>query len=280
MEIVTKGNITFSRVERPLSSLAPVVGFFLACWITLYFLSGWLSEAFLPQIRATLTKKEQMFWRLACVRAILGLSTIWAFRLRFIDKDLTADPVMASTEESWLFLSIIGAFFFFEESSLIYFDLRFKTFSKELHVHHIVAVVGFCGVALTNRGHAYAIQSIVLEMSTPFSCICWCLLKLKMERTFAWKANQMALIYVFHFRTIYELYWWYDLYHHWDNVRDNLSLIQTCNMLFGLTAVTVWLTPYWTYKKTVQFFNPTDWNTADPPKKGEIKSKKEETKRK
>ena len=97
-------------------------------------------------------------------------------------------------------------------------------------------------------------------MSTPFSCICWCLLKLKLENTKAWKINQWILIYVFHFRSIYELWWWYDIYNDWDNMKQNLPWPYTINMLMGLSVVTFWLTPYWTYKKTVQFFHPVDWN--------------------
>lgn len=109
-------------------------------------------------------------------------------------------------------------------------------------------------------GHYYVLKVFTLEASTPFSCICWCLLKLKMERTKAWKMNQWILIYMFHARTFYELHCCYLCYQDWENMKTNLPLTFTVIMLAGLIMVTFWLTPYWTYRKTEQFFFPTDWN--------------------
>ncbi len=40
-------------------------------------------------------------------------------------------------------------------------------------------------------------------------------------------------------------------------------------MLTGLVIITFWLTSYWTYKKTAQFFFPVDWNA-------EVKGKKKD----
>ena len=167
---------------------------------------------------------------------------------------------MATTDDSWTFVSLLTAFFIFEEVTLIYFDWRFHTFSKELHMHHFFAFMGFFLAAFYGRGHYYGIKAFILEASTPFSCICWCLLKLKLENTKAWKINQWILIYVFHLRSVYELWWWYDIYQDWGNVKQNLPWPYTINMFAGLSIVTFWLTPYWTYKKTVQFFHPIDWN--------------------
>jgi len=174
---------------------------------------------------------------------------------------------MASTDESWTFLTFITGFFIFEELTLIYFDIKYGTFSKELHLHHFISFNGFLLAAYYNRAHFYAAKGFILEASTPFSCICWCLLKLKLEKTKAWKINQWILIYVFHLRSVYELWWWSDVYQDWNNIKENLPWPYTINMLIGLTVVTFWLTPYWTYKKTVQFFYPTDWNAETKGKK-------------
>lgn len=187
----------------------------------------------------------------------------------FFDDRLRSDYVMASTDEGWTFISLITGFFTFEELTLIYFDLKYRTFSKELHMHHFFAFNGFFLAAYFDRGHYYAIKAFVLEASTPFSCLCWCLLKLKLEKTKAWKINQWILIYVFHLRTVYELWWWIDIYRDWDNIKQNLPWLYTINMLAGLSIVSLWLTPYWTYKKTVQFFVPSDWNAETKSKKKE-----------
>ena len=174
---------------------------------------------------------------------------------------------MASTNESWTFFTTLTGFFLFEELTLIYFDIRFGTFSKELHMHHFFAFNGFFLVTLYNRGHYYGAKAFVLEASTPFSCVCWCLLKLKLENTKVWKINQAILIHVFHLRSVYEMWWWYDIYNDWEHIKANLPILYTINMLLGLSIVSLWLTPYWTYKKTVQFFNPVDWNVDKDKKK-------------
>ena len=194
---------------------------------------------------------------------------------RFLMRVLLVILFKATTDESWLFIAIITGFFIFEELTLIYFDIRFHTFSTELHLHHFFAFGGFFWAAFYECGHYYAIKAFVLEASTPFSCICWCLLKLKLEKTKAWKINQWILIYVFHLRSVYEMWWWYDIYHDWNNIKQNLPLPYTITMLAGLTIVSVWLTPYWTYKKTLQYFQPTDWNVENVPGRKKTVTKEE-----
>ncbi|UJR13658.1 hypothetical protein I4U23_000670 [Adineta vaga] len=228
-------------------------------WLVLFIFMGWLSKIVVPQVR-TLKPKEQMFWQLAWVRAVCGTLVGWAIYLTFVDECLDRDHALATTDGSWTFICVLLGFFIFEEVTLIYFDIRYKTFSKELHLHHVFAFNGFFFAAWYNAGHFYAAKAFVLEASTIFSCICWCLLKLKLEQTKVWKINQMILIHVFHLRSAYEMWWWYDIYRDWANIKQNLPLPYTINMLLGLLAVSLWLTPYWTYKKTVQYFHPVDFN--------------------
>jgi hypothetical protein len=52
---------------------------------------------------------------------------------------------------------------------------------------------------------------------------------------------------------------WYEMWRDW-NTFKTLPLPISMNIFIGITIVSLWLTPYWTYKKTVQFFNPVDWN--------------------
>ena len=178
----------------------------------------------------------------------------------FIDPRLSIDHVLATTNASWSFVSVIFGFFIFEELTLVYFDIRYRTFSMELHLHHFFSLNGYFIVAWSGLGHYYSAQIFLLELSTPFSCICWCLLKLRMEKTTIWKMNQWVLIYIFHARTFYELYCWFTYHHDWANMKENLPWIFIVNMFTGLAVITAWLTPYWTYKKTAQFFCPGDWN--------------------
>ena len=220
-----------------------------------------------------------MFWGLSMVRAVAGFIVIASESLFatfhvsltryelflagyvvFIDSSLSVDHIFATTNASWFLVSCILGFFIFEELALIYFDLRYQTFSKELHLHHILGFSLYFIAAWYGIAHYYVLKIYVLEASTPFSCLCWCLLKLKMERTKVWKVNQWILIYIFHARTLYELHCWYVCYQDWAYMKANLPLAFIVNMLAALIIVTFWLTPYWTYRKTVQFFFHIDWN--------------------
>jgi len=165
-----------------------------------------------------------------------------------------------------MFLSVSAGFFLFEELTLIYFDLRYRTFSKELHLHHFFSLISFGFPALYNLCHYYAAQVFMLLASCPFSCVCWCLLKLKLERTKVWKISQWILIYVYHSRTFYELWCWYTFYHDWDSIKQNIPWLYTVTVFTGFVILTFWLTPYWTYKKTAQFFFPIDWECKSEEK--------------
>ena len=110
---------------------------------------------------------------------------------------------------SILVLSHLG-FFVFEWSAQMYFDVRFKVFSRALHVHHFLCIVGFIVSAYTQLNYYYACSGFILEMTTPFSCICYCLIKCKLENTLLWKANQMILIHLFHMRSVIEFFLIYE----------------------------------------------------------------------
>lgn len=86
-------------------------------------------------------------------------------------------------------MSICTGFFIFEEVTLIYFDIKYGSFSKELHIHHLFTLNGFFNVIYYNLGHYYSVKIFILQISTPFTCICWCLLKFKVENTKVWKIN-------------------------------------------------------------------------------------------
>ncbi|CAF1343423.1 unnamed protein product [Adineta steineri] len=238
-------------------------------WLTLSLIARWISKQLIPKVRA-MKAKEQMLWQLSITRFIFGLPILWAAYMVYIDGRIALDHVFASTDESWIFTCILTGYFLFEEFALIYFDIKYHGFSKELHIHHFFVLNGCFSVAYYNRGHYYAAKTFLLQISTPFTCICWCLLKLNLEKTKAWKINQWILIYIFHLRSVYEIYCWYGIYQDWNYIKQNLPWIYTINMIVGLAIITIWLTPYWTYRKTVQYFSPNYWYRENEEKKDEI----------
>ncbi len=155
-----------------------------------------------------------------------------------------------------LVLSHLG-FFIFECSALTISDLKFKTFSKQLHLHHTIGLIGYILAAYYDVIHYFCCFSFILEMTTPFSCVCWCLIKANKQNTLVWKANQLILVHLFHMRTCIELLILYEMYKYSE---DTLQAPMPCLVIqiIGMVAVTFYLTPYWTYRKTQQIFNPID----------------------
>ena len=116
-----------------------------------------------------MAKKEQMFWNLAFVRGIYGIiGTTLSIYERYFDTGLGPESIDSKTVYSCILtLSHLG-FFVFECSAQTYFDYRFKTFSKELHIHHLLALIGYTFVQLYDVNHYHACSVFILEMSTPF----------------------------------------------------------------------------------------------------------------
>ena len=211
--------------------------------------------------------KTKMFWNLAVVRAVFGtVATLGAIYTRWFDENLWYHITEGKSVFSYLFTSHNFGFFIFEVGAQIYFDLYFKTFSKELHLHHLFSFTGLYGVVIDDCNHFFSSSLIILEMSTPFSCICFCLLKAKKADTFIWKANQMLLVHIFHLRSVIEFIGLYDTYKNWNHVKM-LPLLQIFSQVGGLVALAFYLTPYWTYRKTEQMISKSDFSIKEKDKK-------------
>lgn len=207
-----------------------------------------------------------MFWNLAVVRGVFGfLGSSLCFYERFFDTALATNIAKATTVQSSIIISCCLGFFTFEVLAQIVFDIMFKTLSKALHAHHFVSISGFIITAYYNLGHYFPTWVFTLEFSTLYSCISYCLIKMKMEDTFLWKANQLILIHVFHLRSVIEFTILYEVYYYWD-IKKNMPLIWNINMICGILLLAFVLTPYWTYRKTEQFFKKSDWNDSDSKK--------------
>ncbi|KAL5517083.1 hypothetical protein EMCRGX_G002552 [Ephydatia muelleri] len=240
------------------------------------FLLSYLVSFNLPVFRALKTK-EKVFWCLSVVRSAFGAVIVvlsgWYW---VMDPTLSQDVVKATTQTSFLTASIIVGFFVFEVTALAISDIVFRTFDPALFAHHWLCLVGCSTMCLYYEiGHFFGIQGVMLEMTTPFSCLCWVLLKSKMARTTLWKCNQLFLIHLFHMRTIIEGYMLLMTYRQWDSVMANMPVVVFVLLYTQVVLQFVWLTPYWTYKKTSQFFNPIDFNqsTAEKGTKGAYRGK-------
>ncbi|XP_046343047.2 protein CLN8-like isoform X3 [Haliotis rufescens] len=244
-----------------------------------FFFGTYVTSAIVASFTSTyksLRIKEKVFWNLAVVRAVFGvfgaIIGLWAI---FNKSAMDNDVVFGTTQTSYFALCVTEGFFIFECSALAVSDVIFNSFSLLLNLHHWLSLTGYFVVLCVDAGHCFATKGLLLEMSTPFSALCWTLLKSGRERTFLWKANQFLLVHTFHCRNIVEWLLVYISYQNWTHIWSSMPLSVFLCLYIQLPLVTLVMTPYWTYKKTEQMFNPVDWNFSRNNKASEPTTRSE-----
>lgn len=234
---------------------------------SLFFLiSHILSNVFCLTYRALLAK-EKVFWNLAATRAMFGVqSTVAGLQALTEDGPVFNEKVIGQTGWSWFNVLTAVGFFIFENVALHSSSVVFRSFDLPLAVHHAFALSGFAGAVVWDSvGHFLPMVTLLLEMSTPFTCISWMLLKAGWARTLFWKANQWLMIHMFHCRMVLTYYMWWVSWCHWTDLSIHIPLPQLLVFFSGLALLTLLINPIWTHKKTMQLLNPVDWNFANKP---------------
>ncbi|XP_073445293.1 protein CLN8 [Dendrobates tinctorius] len=225
------------------------------------FAFGHLASLVLFATYRSLPAKEKVFWNLAATRAVFGVQCIVAgLNALLIDPVLTADQITG--QQGWAAFTMLIAigFFIFENLVLHTSNFVFWTFDIFLAVHHFFAFIGYSGAVICCTGHYMPMVTLLLEMSTPFTCISWMLLKAGWSQMLFWKVNQWVMIHMFHCRMVLTYHmWWVSLYN-WDRLLSSVNVLYVAFFFVGLTLITLILNPYWTYKKTHQLLTPVDWN--------------------
>ncbi|XP_028848620.1 protein CLN8 [Denticeps clupeoides] len=238
-----------------------VIGLGFVFYSSVFFFCHLLSSACCVTFRA-LSPREKVFWNLAATRAVFGIqSTVAGLRALMEDSALSADKVQGQEDWSWFSVLTATGFFLFENLALHVSSAVFCNFDLPLAVHHFFALCGFAGtVVWDSLGHFLPMVTLLLEMSTPFTCISWMLLKAGWARTFFWKANQFTMIHMFHCRMVLTYYMWWVSWCHWTELNAHVALPQRLIFFTGLALLTLLINPIWTHKKTMQLLNPVDWN--------------------
>lgn len=148
--------------------------FYLGVFVGSHQLSTPLSATY-----QALVAKEKVFWNLAATRAVFGvLSTAAGLWTLLVDPVLQADKTHGQQDWSWFHITTATGFFFFENAALHLSNLLFRTFDVFLVLHHLFAFLGFLGLVVNlTAGHYLPMVTLLLEMSTPFTCVSWMLLK-------------------------------------------------------------------------------------------------------
>uniref|UniRef100_A0A8C2RTM1 TLC domain-containing protein n=1 Tax=Capra hircus TaxID=9925 RepID=A0A8C2RTM1_CAPHI len=219
--------------------------FYLGVFVACHWLSSFLNATY-----RSLAAREQVFWNLAATRAVFGIqgttAGLWALLL---DPVLQADKALGQQDWCWFHITTATGFFFFENLALHVSNALFRTFDGFLAVHHLFAFLGYLGCTVNlQAGHYLPMVTLLLEMSTPFTCISWMLLKAGCAHSRLWRLNQWAMVHLF---------------------LPHLALF-----VVGLALLTLLINPYWTRKKTQQLLNPVDWNFAPGRPNGPVQPKK------
>ncbi|XP_028293962.1 protein CLN8 [Gouania willdenowi] len=232
-------------------------GFYTAVFLLSHLLSAALCYTY-----NSLQTKEKVFWNLAATRAAFGIqSAVAGLRALTEDSALSRDRVRGQEDWSWFHVLTATGFFLFENVALHVSSVVFWSFDLSLATHHFFALSGYAGaVVWDSLGHFLPMVTLLLEMSTPFTCISWMLLKAGWASTLFWRANQWVMIHMFHCRMVLTYYMWWVTWTHWGELRVHVALPQRLLFFTGLALLTLIINPIWTHKKTMQLLNPVDWN--------------------
>ncbi|XP_012942747.1 protein CLN8-like [Aplysia californica] len=170
------------------------------------------------------------------------------------------DPVFGLSATGTFAMTVTAGFFLFECLALTWSDWTTNSLSKMLHLHHWLSLAGSVTVVLTEAGYTVASRSLTLEMSTPFSALCWMLLKAGLGRSWLWTVNQMVLLHAFHLRSVVECHIWWNTFTHRQAIWADMPWSTFLSVYAALSMFTFMATPYWGYKKTLQMGHPHDWN--------------------
>ncbi|XP_037097356.1 protein CLN8 [Syngnathus acus] len=240
-----------------------------AFYASIFLLAHLLSSS-LTHTYNCLQAKEKIFWNLAATRAVFGIqSSVAGLRALTQDSGLSRDIVNGQEDWSWFNLLTATGFFIFENAAFHTYSLAFRSLDFALATHHFFALAGYGGGVMSDSmGHFVPMVVLLLEMSTPFTCISWMLLKAGWARSLFWKANQWMMIHMFHCRIVLTYYLWWVSFKNWGAINNNFPLALRLIFYIGLGLLTVVMNPFWTYKKTMQLFNPVDWNFGNKPAPG------------
>nr|XP_031547209.1 protein CLN8 isoform X2 [Vicugna pacos] len=212
----------------------------------------------------SLVPREKVFWNLAATRAVFGVQSttagLWAL---LVDPVLQADRVLGQQNWCWFQITTATGFFFFENVAIHVSHLLFRNFDFFLATHHLFAFLGFLGLVVNlEAGHYLAMVTLLLEMSTPFTCASWMLLKAGRADSPLWRLNQWVMVHLFHCRMVLTYHMWWVCLRHWEGLARSLFPPHLALFLVGLGLLTLVINPYWTHKKTQQLLTPVDWNFA------------------
>ena len=215
---------------------------------TLLFLTVCVASFFLERFK-TLGDVDKLLW---CIKGTklfyFPIPVFTGMWFLLVDDTLKDDVVNGTTKTVPVAMYILVGFYLYDTVLLVAGKLLYgNRFSTALLIHHFV-IFSFCSVIVYYKvkGQYFILIPFIEEIVGPLSYINWMLAKAKLTHLSIMKVNQQITVYLWHFRTLLDLYFFYTIIKNWRSIRDDLPvplLITTCLVI---SLVAFLLTPRWT----------------------------------
>ena len=200
-----------------------------------------------------------------------GSTVLTGLWFLLVDETLQNDIVNGVTKTSFIAIYMHVGFNALDSALMMIGKILYgRHFSTSLFIHHfLVFSLYSVGLYYRAKGHYIAMLGFISEMAGPLAYINWMMGKAKLSHLPVWRVIQRISVYIWHFRTLLELYTFYVVFKNWKYVWTDLPLPFLSIVLFSIFIVFTSLTPRWTMaeakklyktysKKTLDFFKPPD----------------------
>ncbi len=162
-----------------------------------------------------------------------------------VDDTLKDDIVNGTTKTAYVAIYIQVGFNLLDSVLVSVGKLLYSNrFSTALFIHHFVVFMGYSLATYYNgKGQYLSMIGFMEEVAGPLSYVNWMLAKAKLT---LWKVNQRILVYLWHFRTMVEFYFFYTLIKNWSYVWNELPVPLLISAILTISLMAFGLTPHWT----------------------------------
>ena len=122
-----------------------------------------------------------------------------------------------------------------------------RRFGASLFLHHFVSLIACSvGIYYNGKGQYFTMIIFAVEMASPLTFVSWMLAKAKLTHLSIAKVISQISVYLWHFRTLVELYFFYTLIKNWSSVWDGMPVPILVTIPLIVLLMTIGLTPHWT----------------------------------
>ncbi len=212
------------------------------------FITVCVASFFLERFRA-LGDMDKYLW---CIKGTklfyFPIPVITGLWYLLVDDTLKDDVVNGTTKTVPVAMYILVGFYLYDSVLMVTGKLLYgNRFSTSLLIHHFVVLSLYSiGTYYNMKGQYLSILGFLEEMVGPLSYVNWMLAKAKLTHLSIMKVNQRITVYLWHFRTILELYYFYTIIKNWSYVWNELPVPLLISNSLSVSLMIFVLTPQWT----------------------------------